>query len=156
MEAHMRKRVAFVAVLALLGMVAGVAVTGLAGERYRRSVEIELPVGADASHVVAITSGRHPGVRVYAMKNIVRADATGSLDSTAASTGEAVREVIAASHGTVKGVEPGFPLSLGRPLGNRVQYGLVGLLAGLSAALGFLAPRRSRGALGRSGIGNHR
>jgi hypothetical protein len=37
-----------------------------------------------------------------------------------------------------------FAHALARPQGNAIQTGAIGLLAGLSAALGFLVPPRSR------------
>jgi len=64
-------------ILGLAGMGAGVAATGLAGQRYLRNVGIVLPASASASHVVAMTRGEHPSVRVYAMKNFAWAGATG-------------------------------------------------------------------------------
>jgi hypothetical protein len=140
----MLKKAAIVALLGLAGMGGGVAVTGLAGQRYLRNVEIVLPPGTNGNHVVALTSGEHPGVRVYAMKNFVWAGATGSLDGTADAVGAAVREVIANNHGKVKAVMRSFGLPQRRPLGNLVHYGLLGLLAGLSAAFGFLVPSSSR------------
>ena len=60
---HTGEEIAIVALLGLVGTALGVAVTGLAGQRYLRTVEVILPANTEASHVVAMTRGEHPDVR---------------------------------------------------------------------------------------------
>ena len=104
-----------------------------------------LPASADASHGMAATTGQHPGVRVLAYDDhSIYISATGTIADAASAVDRATREVIAAYHGKIRTVLSSAAHALGRPLGNPVHFGLLGLLAGLSAALGFFIPPASR------------
>jgi hypothetical protein len=88
---------------------------------------------------VAITQGRHPGVRVFA--GCERCIYVSAPSDAQEAFSLAYREVVAANNGK------GTPMIsfLATPLPTpTTRYGLFGLLAGLSAALGFLVPPRSR------------
>src|SRR5262245_60111221 len=144
----MLKRVMVVVLLGCIGLTAGVAVTGMGGQRYVKTAEILLRPNSDASHIVAMTKSQHPGVRVFAHSNgrrpTITVSATGSPEGAFNAVSTATTQVIRQADGHFKSALSSFETIQQRPLGNPVHYGMVGLLAGLSAALGFLVPPRSR------------
>jgi hypothetical protein len=141
----MRGKVTLFALLGLVGLVIGVAVTGPAGARYQRTAEVVLRPNSDPSHVVAMTAGEHPGVRVFAHGGrFITITATGGAERAFNGVSAAIIEISQQADGKVMSVMSHLETPQWRPPGNRVNYGLVGLLAGLSAALGFVVPPRSR------------
>jgi hypothetical protein len=143
----MLRRVMVVVLLGFVGMVVGVMVTPLGGPSYNASGEIWLSAHSwqSASDLVAMVKGQHPGVRVIpAGSRTIYVSVNGSLNGSAKAYGAAVRELLGHAQGKVDAMGRVGHALIRTPLGNRVHYGLVGLLAGLSAALGFLIPPRSR------------
>jgi hypothetical protein len=155
----MLRRVMVVMLLGCVGLTAGVAFGTLFpsydGARYYVAAGLLLPANSphSASELVIMTRDDHPGVRVIAyggrcrgcrwLKRHIGFDATGSLSSTERAVHLAIREVIAANDGKVERTWPGEILQLPPRRYGLSGYGLIGLLAGLSAALGFLVPPRS-------------
>ena len=92
-----------------------------------------------AAHLVRITRGDHPGMRVDAYRRSISFSATGSVRSAWRAVNQATREVIALNHGKVGHPEGGFAVRQ-----SLFGYGMFGFLAGLGTALGFLMPPRSR------------
>ncbi len=143
----MIKRVVFVVLLGLAGLVVGVLATSLGGPSYNASGEISLPAHSreSASDLVAMVKGQHPGVRVIpAGSRVIYVSVNGSLNGSANAYGAAVRDLLSHAHGKVFTIGRAGHALVRTTLGNPVHYGLLGLLAGLSAALGFLVPPRSR------------
>jgi hypothetical protein len=140
----MRRKITTFALLGLLGLVVGIAVTGLSGQRYRLSAEIVLRPDSHPSHAVVMTKGDHPGVGVIADgRRFITVTATGSPGNVWRAVSAVAREVSQNADGRVMAMT-GHLETTQSPLGNPVHYGLVGLLAGLSAALGFVVPPKSR------------
>src|SRR4029077_12664505 len=78
---HMRGKITMFALLGLLGLVVGMGVTSPGGQRYQRTAEVVLRPNSDASHVVGLTQGEHPGVRVFAHGGrFITVTATGSTE----------------------------------------------------------------------------
>ena len=143
----MLKRVMVVVLLGFLGLVVGVMATSRGGPEYNASGELVLPAHSQqsATDLVAMVKGQHPGVRVIpAGSRIIYVSANGSLQGSANAVQAAVRELVSRAHGKVVDFvgRAGHRL-IRTTLGNPVHYGAVGLLTGMSAALGFLALRRS-------------
>jgi hypothetical protein len=102
---------------------------------------LQLPANSphSASDLVRMTRDDHPGVLVEAHRRTISFSARGSLDDADRAVNLANRAVIAANDGKVKARVSGSAVPT--PLGIDVLFGV---LAGLSAALGFLVPPRSR------------
>jgi hypothetical protein len=136
----MPKTVAAVLLLGFLGLTAGVVFDGLFPSNYQ--VGDALVLSAHSPHsapdLLSMTRDDHPGVLVVAHGRSITFSATGSLGAADRAVSLANRAVIAANNGKVKARLYGTA----SPAGGR--YTLMGLLAGLSAALGFLVPSRSR------------
>jgi hypothetical protein len=142
----MVKKVATVGLLAVLGFVVGYASTWLGGERYYVGSALWLPRHSQhsPSELVAMTAGRHPGAEVRAVGgNKVSVVATGSLEGAEEAVRAGYRAVLGANDGKFQFlpfdhvVEP-----VGHAWGSPVRNGGLGLLAGISVALGFLVPSR--------------
>lgn len=136
----MLKRVMVIVLLGFLGLTAGAAF-GVLFPRYEVDDALVLPAHSphSASDLVIMTRDDHPGVLVTAHGRAISFSATGSLGDADRAVTLANRAVIAANEGKVKARVYG---SAGRqPLG---RYALIGLLAGLGAALGFLVPPKWR------------
>jgi hypothetical protein len=149
-----------VALLGCVGLTAGVTLGTLFPSydltRYYVSSGLLLPANSprSASELVIMIRNDHPGVRVIAygrhcqgcqrLKRHIGFDATGSLGSTEMAVHLAIREVIAANDGKVERTWPGEIFRLPPRRYGLSGYVLLGLVAGLSAALGFLVPPRSR------------
>lgn len=141
----MRGKFTMFALLGLVGLVVGIAVTSPAGARYQRTAEVVLRPNSHPSHVVAMTQGEHPGVRVFAHDGrFITVTATGGPERAFNGVSAAIIEISQQADGKVISVMSHLKTPQWRPPGNRVNYGLVGLLAGFSAALGFLVPPSSR------------
>jgi len=156
----MLRRVMVVVLLGCLGLTSGVTLGTLFpsydGARYHVPAGLLLPANSphSASELVIMTRDNHPGVRVIAfgghcqgcrwLKRHIGFDATGSLSTTEQAVDLAIREVIAANDGKVERTWPGEIFRLPPRHYGLSGYVLLGLLAGLSAALGFLVPPRSR------------
>ncbi|MDR2986604.1 MAG: hypothetical protein LBV34_17375 [Nocardiopsaceae bacterium] len=143
----MLKRVMVVVLLGCVGLVVGVMVTSLGGPSYNASGEISLPAHSreSAADLVAMVKGQHPGVRVIpAGSRTIYVSVNGSLNGSANAYAAAVRELLGHVHGKVDAIGRAGHALISTTLGNPVHYGAVGLLAGLSAALGFLVPPKSR------------
>ena len=143
----MLKKVMVVVLLGFLGLVVGSRVTSLGGPSYNASGQMSLPAHSreSAADLVAMVKGLHPGVRVIAAGDrTIYVSANGSLAGSANAVGAAVRELIGHADGRVSFLGTGGHALIRTALGNPVHYGVVGLLAGLGVALGFLVPPRSR------------
>jgi hypothetical protein len=154
------KRIVVVVLLGCVGLTAGVVFGTLFPSydvtRYDVPAGLLLPANSphSASELVIMTRDDHPGVRVIAyggrcqgcrwLRRHIGFDATGSLGSTERAVHLAIREVIAVNDGKVDRTWPGEILRLPPRRYGLSGYGLIGLLAGISAALGFLVPPRSR------------
>jgi hypothetical protein len=154
------KRIVVVVLLGCVGLTAGVVFGTLFPSydvtRYSVPAGLLLPVDSphSAADLVRMTRDDHPGVRVIAyggrcqgcrwLKRHIGFYATGSLGSTERAVHLAIREVIAANDGKVERAWLGEILRLPPRRYGLSGYGIIGLLAGISAALGFLLPPRSR------------
>jgi len=141
------KRVMMVVLLGFVGLIVGVMVTPLGGPSYNASGEIWLPAHSreSATDLVSMVKGQHPGVRVIpAGSRSIYVSVNGSLNGSANAYDAAVRDLLGHVHGKVHTVGTAGHALIRTTLGNPVHYGAIGLLAGLSAALGFLVPPRSR------------
>jgi hypothetical protein len=148
-----------VVLLGCVGLTAGVAFGTLFpsydATRYSVPAGLLLPAHSpySGSELEFMTRDDHPGVRVVAygghcqgcrwLKRHIGFFATGSLGSTERAVHLAVKEVIAANDGKVESTWPGEIFRLPPRRYGLSGYVLFGLLAGLSAALGFLVPPRS-------------
>jgi hypothetical protein len=144
-------RIVVVVLLGCVGVTAGVVFGTLFPSydvtRYDVPAGLLLPANSphSASELVIMTRDDHPGVRVIAYdERHIGFFATGSLGSTERAVHLAIREVIAANDGKVERTWPGEILGLRPRRYDLTGYGLIGLLAGISAALGFFVPPRSR------------
>ena len=137
-----------VVLLGFLGVMTGIAVDVLFPTSYEFGDTLVLPAHSphSASDLVRTTRDDHPGVLVIAHgARHIEFSATGSLGVTNRAMTLAKKAVIAANDGKVK---TWFPdLTVRRPT---VRYTLLGLLAGLGTALGFLVPPLSRGTANRA------
>jgi len=145
----MLKRIAIIALLGTLGFAVGYASTWLGGHSYYIGTVLWLPRHSAHSpaEIVAMTSGRHPGAQVRASGgNKISIEATGTILGADHAMRVAYKEVVAANDGKFQFL-PGyaqFADQLRLVWGDPVHRGLDGLLAGISVALGFLFPPRSR------------
>ena len=136
-----------VVLLGFVGVILGVMVTPFGGPSYNTSGEIWLPAHSreSAKDLVSMVKGQHPGVRVIPVgSRSIYVSVNGSLDGSANAYDAAVRDLLGHVHGKVHSIGTGGHALIRTALGNPVHYGAVGLLAGLSAALGLLVPPRSR------------
>jgi hypothetical protein len=141
----MRGKATMFALLGLLGLVVGVAVTSPGGARYQRTAEVVLRPNSDPGLVVAMTRGEHPGVRVLAHGGrFITVTAIGGPERAFNGVSAAIIEISQHTDGKVMSVMSHLETPQGRPPGNQVNYALLSLLAGLSTALGFLVPPGSR------------
>ena len=143
----MLNKVTIVALLGVLGLCAGVAVTPIAGPRYLASGQISFPAHTrEATNIVAKARGQHPGVRVHALAgHFVWLTATGSFAGSENAVHAAILKLVGYANGKViEAVEPSVPHRLRGPLGNPLHYGAIGLLAGLAPGLVFLTYSRRR------------
>jgi hypothetical protein len=140
------KKVAAVLLLGILGFVVGYASTWLGGHRYYIGTTLWLPRHSphSAADLVAMTWGRHPGAQVRADGQEVNIEATGTILGADHAMRVAYKEVVAANDGKFRFLPyyAHFADQLGLVWGNPMHRGLLGLAAGLSAALGFLVPPR--------------
>ncbi len=146
---HMLRRIAIIALLGTLGLVVGYASTWLGGHRYYIGTTLWLPRHSAHSpaELVAMTSGHHPGAQVRAAGgNKISIEATGTILAADEAMRVAYKEVVAANDRKFQFLPyyAHFADQLELTWGDPVHRGLVGLLAGLSVALGFLVPPRSR------------
>jgi hypothetical protein len=135
------------ALLGFVGLGIGVMLTPFGGPRYNASGEIRLPAHSreTARDLVSKVKGQHPGVRVKPTGNRgIYVSVNGSLNGSANAYEAAVRDLLRHVHGKVFTIGRAGDALVRTTLGNPVHYGAIGLLAGLSAALGFLVPPRSR------------
>jgi hypothetical protein len=147
-----------VVLLGCVGLTAGVAVTTFGPRSYIVGEEFVLrshssghmphsPV-LDAIRLAALARSQHvQGVRVEVLNGgAFQIVGHGSYDGAArafAAVATQVRKAVNRMPGEkLLGIP--FAHALARPQGNAIQTGAIGLLAGLSAALGFLVPPRSR------------
>jgi hypothetical protein len=144
----MLKRIAIMALLGTLGLAVGYASTWLGGHRYYIGTTLWLPRNSphSAKDLVVMTSGHHPGAQVRADGQEVNIEATGTILGADHAMRVAYKEVVAANDRKFRFLPyyAHFADQLELTWGDPVHRGLVGLLAGISAALGFLVPPRSR------------
>jgi hypothetical protein len=133
-EHHMRGKVTMFALLGLVGLVVGIAVSSPAGARYQRTAELVLRPDSHPSHVRVFAHDGH----------FITVTATGGPERTFNGVSAAIIEISQQADGKVMSVMSHLKTPQWRPPGNRVNYGLLGLLAGFSAALGLLVPPSSR------------
>jgi hypothetical protein len=127
----------------------GYTSTWLGGHRYYIGTTLWLPRHSphSAKDLVAMTSGRHPGAQVRAAGgNKISIAATGTIRGADEAMRVAYKEVIAANDRKFQFLPyyAHFADQLELTWGNPMHRGLVGLLAGISVALGVLVPPRSR------------
>ncbi len=143
----MARKIAIVLCLAVLGLVAGYASTWLGGHSYYIGSGLWLPRHSQhsPSQLVAMTAGRHPGAEVRAVGgNKISVVATGSLEAAEAAVAAGYRAVLVANGGEFQFLPYDYVVDQqGLVWGDPVHRGLVGLLAGISVALGFLVPTRA-------------
>ncbi|MGN6790945.1 MAG: hypothetical protein ACTHJW_01005 [Streptosporangiaceae bacterium] len=158
----LKRAVKLVVLLGVLGMFAGVVYAYVFRPTYEVGEAIRFvpahvcghqksslvrcaPASSTVRHLAAVTESQHRGVQIIVARDghSVDISATGSIPGADRAVGSAARDLIARIHiGEVRylyGVSLRF-LSLG----NAISFSMLGLLAGLSAALGFLVPPRSR------------
>jgi hypothetical protein len=138
----MLKRATLVVLLGFLGLTAGVTFDMFFPSSYEVDDALVLPAHSphSAADLVSMTRDDHPGVLVVAHgAHHIEFSATGSLGDADRAVTLANRAVILANEGKVKARVYGAAI---RQPGGR--YALIGLLAGLGAALGFLVPPRWR------------
>lgn len=135
------KKVAVVMLIGFLGLVVGGVFDVIFPSNYEVADALILPVHSphSASDLVRMTRDDHPGVSVGAHGRVIDFSATGSLGEAGRAVTLANRAVIEANDGKVKAWFHG--LTGRRPT---VKYTLLGFLAGLGAALGFLVPPKWR------------
>lgn len=146
---HMLRRIAIIVLLGTLGFSVGYVSTWLGGHRYYIGTVLWLPRHSAHSpaELVAMTSGRHPGAQVRASGgNMISIEATGTILSADHAMRVAYKEVVAANDSKFQFLPyyAHFADQSELTWGNPMHRGLVGLLAGISVALGFLVPPRSR------------
>ena len=145
---HMLRRFAIIALLGILGLSVGYVSTWLGGHRYYIGTTLWLPRNSphSAKELVAMTSGRHPGAQVRADGQEVNIEATGTILGADEAMRVAYREVVAANVRKFRFLPyyAHFADQLELTWGDPVHRGLVGLFAGISVALGFLVPPKSR------------
>ncbi len=136
--------------LAFVSLVAGFELDRVFPSNYQVGDELVLPVDSphSAAELVRMTRDDHPGVRVDSAARSISFSATGSLGDADRAVTLANRAVIAANNGKVQTTLPDMPVRA--PSG---RYALLCLLAGLSAALGFLVPPKSRVTAAHRAIG---
>ena len=146
----MLKKAAIVVLLGILGLVVGYASTWLGGHYYYVGTKLWLARDTPyTSHeLMAMTRGHHPGAVVWADGSAVDIMATGSIDGAEHAVREAFEKVVVANDRKFQFLpyDAHFADQMGLTWGNPVHRGLIGLLAGISVALGFLVPPRSRAA----------
>jgi hypothetical protein len=125
----------------ILGLVVGGVFDVLFPSNYEVADALMLPADSphSASDLVTMTRDDHPGVLIVAHGGRFYFSATGSLGDAVTAVTLANRAVIAANDGKVKTWFHGRTVR-----GPTVKYALLGLLAGLGAALGFLVPPKWR------------
>ena len=141
----MLKKVAIVGVLAVLGMVVGFAATLLGGYRVEIGSTLTLPANSphSSSDLAAMTRGHHPGAQVWAHGRAITIHATGSFVEAEHAMRVAYGEIVASNDRKIKGYYPDFADQIGFAWGNPRHNGGLGMLAGISVALGVLVPPRS-------------
>jgi hypothetical protein len=127
--------------LAFVALVAGFELDTFFPSNYQVGDAVVLPANSphSAADLVRMTRDDYPGVRVDYAGRSISFSATGSLGDADKAVDRANRAVIAANNGKIKTMVHGMSVRV--PSG---RYALLCLLAGLSAALGFLVPPRSR------------
>jgi hypothetical protein len=145
----MLRRIAIIALLGILGFAVGYVSTWLGGHRYQIGTVLWLPRHSAHSpaELVAMTSGRHPGAQVRASGgNMISITASGTVLAADEAVRVAYKEVIAANDRKFQFLPyyAHFAEQLELTWGNPMHRGWVGLLAGISVALGFLVPPKSR------------
>jgi len=144
----MLRRIAVIALLGILGLSVGYTSTWLGGHRYYIGTTLWLARHGphSAKELVAMTSGHHPGAQVRADGHNVDIEATGTILGADHTMSVAYKEVVAANDRKFQFLPyyAHFADQLELTWGDPVHRGLVGLLAGISVALGFLVPPRSR------------
>ena len=155
----LKRAVKLVVLLGVLGIFAGVVYAYLfrpsyeVGEAIRfvpahvcghqkSSLVLCAPASSTVRHLAAVTESQHRRVQIIVARggHSVDISATGSIPGADRAVRSAARDLVA-HIGEVRylyGVSLRF-LSLG----NAISFSMLGLLAGLSAALGFLVPPRS-------------
>ncbi len=139
----MLKKLAFVGVLALVGLVGGIAITGLGGLRVEIGSTLYLPARNSphtSAELVAMTRGHHPGAQVWAQGRSISIRAAGSFTDAELAMRAAYGELVASNDRKFKSYYPDFADQVGFTWGDRFRNGLLGLLAGISVAIGFLVP----------------
>ena len=122
-EAHMLKKVAFVGVLALVGLVAGIAITGLGGLRVEIGSTLYLPAHNSphtSSELVAMTRGHHPGAQVWGQWRGITIEASGSFVDAEDAMRMAYGEIVASNDRKFKSYYPDFADQVGFTWGNRL------------------------------------
>jgi hypothetical protein len=148
----MLRRVMVVVLFGCVGLAAGVAYAALFKPSYEVSEAIRfvptgvcgcVPDGTTLRRLGALTRSHHPGVQVTVARSVpsVYFSATGSIPSAEQAVSSAAKDIIAPLYIGGPKLVRGIPAPVA--LGNAVPYGLLGLLAGVSAALGFLVPPKS-------------
>jgi hypothetical protein len=145
----MRRRIAIIPLLGILGFSLAYTSTWLGGHRYYIGTVLWLPRHSAHSpnELVAMTAGRHPGAQVRASgANMISIEATGSVLAADHAMRVAYKEVVAANDRKFQFLPyyAHFADQLQLTWGDPVHRGLVGLAAGISVALGFLVPPRRR------------
>lgn len=143
------RRTLAVAVLALLGFIAGAAVTELGARSYIFTAEFNLRHGRDASYFASVARSQHvQGIRVRVLDgNTFQVTGHGSADG-AVSAVEVVARQVRRALDRVPDMRyseiSGGVHALARPQGNALQTGAIGLLAGLGVGLGIVVPHGRR------------
>jgi len=133
--------VKFAVLLVFLGPVIGLRVDMFFPSNVYVADELVLPAASphSASELARMTRADHQDVRVDAYKGSLSFSATGSPDDAYRAVNLANKAVIVANNGKIKarifGTTPRVPSG---------RYALIGLLAGIGAAIGFLVPPKRR------------
>src|SRR5262245_18658101 len=144
----MLKRIVAVVLLGTLGLIVGFAVTYSGGYRYKVVSTLVLPTRNSphsAADLVALTRGHHPGAHVLALsrRNSIRIYATGTFERVEHAMERTYRELVASNDHKFQSYFPSYGGAWQDGLARR-NYGFLGMLAGISVALGLVVPPRSR------------
>ena len=153
----MLQRVMVVVLFGCVGLAAGVAVTTFGPRSYIVGWAFLLPRHSDGLRLAAIARSQHvQGVRVKfrlsrggggeldVLGHGSRDGATRAANAVATQVLRAIKRMPSVWQRFLAYRNVPAAHALARPQGNAVLTGALGLLAGLSAALGFLVPPRSR------------